>query len=441
MGDVQHQRCMSDLDQEREDANFENLQYQSGFGNHLQSEALPGALPHRQNNPRVCPYGLYAEQLSGTAFTAPRKDNQRSWLYRIKPSVTHEPFQPCDADPLNDTPADGPATHAAHTAHPRLIADFTDRSTTTATPNQLRWLPPDVPPAGERTDFLQGLYTANADMEEKAFANADGDFLVVPQLGRLWVTTEFGRLQVAPGEILVIQQGISWRAGANGLANPRDFLMPRAWFDDAPRPGGGFTVVLKFEGALFEAQQDFSPFNVVAWHGNYVPFKYDLTKFCPMNAVSFDHPDPSIFTVLTCPTTRPGVAAVDFVVFPPRWTVAEHTFRPPYFHRNTMNEFMGLIRGQYEAKADGFLPGGVSLHCCMSAHGPDTQTFEKAVAEEATCRPQKLPDSTLAFMFESCYTPRVTKLALSSPKLDVDYYKCWKGLRPHFDRFKGPFPP
>eukprot|EP00270_Netrium_digitus_P015944 TRINITY_DN5642_c0_g1_i1.p1 TRINITY_DN5642_c0_g1~~TRINITY_DN5642_c0_g1_i1.p1 ORF type:complete len:276 (+),score=57.25 TRINITY_DN5642_c0_g1_i1:1-828(+) len=220
--------------------------------------------------------------------------------------------------------------------------------------------------------------------------------------------------------------------GANGLANPRDFMAPVASYDSESGPGRKFVVIHKFEGALFEAYQDFSPFNVVAWHGNYYPYKYDLSRFCPMNSVSFDHPDPSIFTVLTVPSPRPGTAVVDFVVFPPRWTVAEDTFRPPYFHRNCMSEFMGLIRGVYEAKAEGFEPGGASLHCCMTAHGPDTSTFEKAVSDGEANGPRKLPYDTLAFMFESVFTPRVMLTAMASPHIDKDYYKCWIGLRPHF---------
>lgn len=449
---------MSPAEAPSEISGFESLQYLSGFGNNFESEALSGALPIGQNSPHVCPYGLYAEQLSGTAFTVPRGANQRSWLYRVKPSVTHSPFQPCH-----------------ETLHTRLTADFTDKETE-ATPNQLRWKPPPIPEIP--TDFLEGLsticgagstsaksgyalhiYTANKNMIEKALANADGDFLFVPQQGRLWITSEFGRMQVSPGEVAVVQMGIRFAVslpdgpsrgyvcevfgnhfrlpdlgpiGANGLANPRDFVTPVAWFDDKIRPD--YTVFHKFDGRMFEAKQDFSPFNVVAWHGNYAPFKYDLKKFCPMNAVSFDHPDPSIFTVLTCPTTQPGVAMVDFVIFPPRWTVAENTFRPPYFHRNCMSEFMGLVHGVYEAKADGFLPGGYSLHSSMSPHGPDTTTFEKAVSDEAVSGPKKLPEDTLAFMFETLFIPRVTKTAISSPQLDADYYKCWLGLRPHFNR-------
>eukprot|EP00899_Mesostigma_viride_P010042 jgi/Mesvir1/19039/Mv12802-RA.1 len=388
--------------------------YMSGFGNHFTTEALPGALPRGQNNPRLCPYGLYAEQLSGTAFTAPRKENQRSWLYRIRPSVTHEPF--------HEMSSNGKC--------PVLVGDFTNME---INPNQLRWRAMVVPTSTEKpVDFIEGLvtycgegsaasrsgmavhmYAFNKGMRDKCLANADGDFLFVPQMGPLKITTEFGILDVAPGEFCVVQAGMRFSVdlqpevdrgrgyilevfgnhftlpdlgpiGSNGLANPRDFLTPEAWFEDrkveiTAKGGsqrGGFLVIHKFLGKLFAARQAFSPFNVVAWHGNYAPYKYDLARFCPINSVSFDHPDPSVFTVLTCPSARPGTALADFVVFPPRWTVAEHTFRPPYYHRNTMSEFMGLIRGVYEGKADGFQPGGASLHSCYTPHGPDTATFE-----------------------------------------------------------------
>ncbi|GJP47734.1 hypothetical protein CLOM_g6905 [Closterium sp. NIES-68] len=466
-------------------ARFSALRYLAGFGNQFESEALPGALPAGRNNPRVCPYGLYAEQLTGTAFTAPRRENQRSWLYRIKPSATHHPFVPCDGARTN----------------PVLVSDFSAGGPCDATPNQLRWRATQIPEREERhVDWVQGLatvcgsgaaadktgfaihmYAANSSMERCAFANADGDLLIVPQQGRLWLTTEFGLLAVQPGEIAVLQQGVRFAVrlpdgpsrgyvceiygghfqlpdlgpiGANGLANPRDFQTPVAWFEEgsaaaasdagvdavqsggagAVQSGGGYVVVHKFAGRLFEASQDFSPFNVVAWHGNYAPYKYDLHRFCPMNAVAFDHPDPSIFTVLTCPTARPGVAAVDFVVFPPRWAVAEGTFRPPYFHRNCMSEFMGLIAGTYEAKAEGFEPGGASLHSCMTPHGPDAATFERAVAEEGSGEPERVHEGSLAFMLESCFTPRVTRNMLASPLLDAHYYQCWQGLRSHFRR-------
>ncbi|KAI8467072.1 MAG: homogentisate 1,2-dioxygenase-domain-containing protein [Monoraphidium minutum] len=429
------------------------LEYMAGFGNEFASEALPGALPKGQNNPRVCPYGLYAEQVSGSAFTVPRNAQQRSWLYRIRPSVTHEPFHPLNF------PAE------------TLTADF---GLGVVTPNQLRWRPFSIPT--ESVDFVRGLftvcgagsaasksgfavhvYTANASMADTCLANADGDMLIVPQQGGLRLVTEFGILEVAPREIAVVQRGIRFAVelmdgpargyvleifqgrftlpdlgpiGANGLASPRDFLTPVAWFEEREC---AFTVMHKFEGQLFSATQAFSPFNVVAWHGNYAPYKYDLTRFCPVNAVSFDHPDPSIFTVLTAASDTPGVAVADFVIFPPRWAVAQNTFRPPYYHRNVMNEFMGLIAGMYEAKRDGFLPGGASLHLCMTPHGPDTATFEAAVAPEAE-QPAQLAREALAFMFETAMTPRVTPAALGATNIDRDYYKCWVGLKSHFDR-------
>lgn len=402
---------------------------------------------------QVCPYGLYAEQLSGTPFTVPRASAARTWLYRIRPSVTHEPFHPLDFGAENLT-----AAHADHVL----------------TPNQIRWRPLALPT--EPVDWVRGLHTvcgagdplnrdgyaihlyaATAPMADACLGNADGDMLVVPQEGRLHVTTELGRLAVAPGEIIVLPRGVRFSIdlpdgaargyvlesyggpftlpdlgpiGANGLAAARDFAAPVAWYEDRE---ASFTVLHKFGGRLFAARQSFSPFNVVAWHGNLAPFKYDLARFCPVNAVSFDHPDPSIFTVLTVRTPAPGVPVADFVVFPPRWCAAEGTFRPPYYHRNTANEFMGLIRGAYDAKAaSGFAPGAASLHLCMTPHGPDAPSYEAAVAAD-TDAPARLPDSGLAFMFETFATPRVAPAALASPHVDRDYYRCWAGLASHFD--------
>ncbi|XP_051198145.1 homogentisate 1,2-dioxygenase [Lolium perenne] len=437
----------------------DTYRYLSGLGNSFSSEAVPGSLPVGQNSPLLCPLGLYAEQLSGTSFTTPRHRNLRTWLYRIKPSVTHEPFHP--RDPPNR----------------RLVGDFDDRTTTVATPTQLRWRPQEVPRAPPHVDFVDGLYTicgagssflrhgfaihmyaANKSMDGCAFCNADGDFLIVPQQGKLLITTECGKMLVPPGEIVVIPQGFRFAVdlpdgpsrgyvseifgahfqlpdlgpiGANGLASARDFLSPTAWFEQAHRPG--YVIVQKYGGELFTATQDFSPFNVVAWHGNYVPYKYDLSKFCPFNTVLFDHADPSVNTVLTAPTDKPGVALLDFVIFPPRWLVAENTFRPPYYHRNCMSEFMGLIYGIYEAKADGFLPGGASLHNCMTPHGPDTKTYEATISRLGgdANEPSRLR-GTLAFMFESALIPRVCRWALESPSRDLDYYQCWIGLKSHF---------
>lgn len=433
----------------RDKVNPAEFEYQSGFGNEFASEALPGALPVGQNSPQRAPYGLYTEQMSGTPFTAPRAANRRSWLYRIRPSVMHKPFQPAERRMLRSTPFDEVQTP----------------------PNQMRWDPIEIPT--EPTDFLQGLvtiagngdasahsgvavhlYAANRSMERRVFYNADGEMLIVAQEGRLIFHTEFGRIGVAPGEICVIQRGVKFRVelldeaargyicenygalfrlpdlgpiGANGLANARDFQTPVAGFEDVEDE---WRIVSKFQGQLWEAETNHSPLDVVAWHGNYAPYKYDLARFNCINSITFDHPDPSIYTVLTSPSEVPGTANCDFAIFPPRWMVAEHTFRPPWFHRNFMNEFMGLIRGQYDAKAEGFVPGGCSLHNCMAGHGPDAATYEKASSAEL--KPVRL-DDTLAFMFETRFVCRPTKWALETADLQHDYYECWQGLKKHFN--------
>ncbi len=427
-----------------------SFRYNSGFGNEFATEAIEGALPKGQNSPQKAPFGLYAEQVSGTAFTAPRTSNQRSWLYRIRPSVVHKPFVQIANGLLRSTPFDE----------------------VTTPPNQLRWSPIPIPT--ERTNFVEGIvtmagngdssvhsgvgihvYAANDSMLTTFFYNADGEMLIVPQMGRLVIFTEMGYLDVAPGEICVIQRGIKFRVelpdgasrgyicenygamfrlpdlgpiGANGLANPRDFLTPVAAYEDKE---GEFKVIAKFMGNLWESELDHSPLNVVAWHGNYAPYKYDLANFNCINSVTFDHPDPSIYTVLTAPSEIHGTANCDFVIFPPRWMVAEHTFRPPWFHRNFMNEFMGLIVGAYDAKAEGFVPGGCSLHNCMSGHGPDAATYQKASTVEL--KPHYL-DNTLAFMFETRFVCRPTKYALETGELQRDYFECWQGLKPEFGR-------
>jgi homogentisate 1,2-dioxygenase len=417
------------------------LQYLTGFANDHSTEALPGALPEEQNSPQRVAYGLYAEQLSGTPFTVARHLNRRSWLYRIRPSVTHEPFRKRgDGDPL-----------------------------TGGTPNQLRWDPFPIP--SKPADFIDGviticgngdpathsgirvyIYAANRSMTDRFFYDADGELLIVPQQGTLTIRTELGVLDVGPGEIGVIPRGIKFRVdvagevrgyicenfgelfrlpdlgliGSNGLANARDFQTPVAAYEDR---SGDFELVAKFLGNLWTARIDHSPLDVVAWRGNYAPCKYDLRRFNAMNTVSFDHPDPSIFTVLTSPSEIAGTANCDFVIFPPRWMVAEHTFRPPYFHRNIMNEYMGLIFGVYDAKAEGFAPGGGSLHNCMSGHGPDAATFERASATKL--EPQYLGD-TLAFMFETRFVLRPSVPAMDAPQLQHDYYRCWQDLKKNF---------
>jgi homogentisate 1,2-dioxygenase len=426
------------------------LSYHSGFGNEFATEAVSGALPQGQNSPQRHPLGLYTEQFSGTAFTVPRGQNRRSWLYRIRPSVTHRPFEEIPLKLLRSGPFDE----------------------VPPTPNQLRWDPLPIPGEESPADFVDGLismggsgepalqtgigihlYAANRSMRDRFFYSADGELLIVPQLGTLRISTELGILEAAPGEICLLPKGLKFRVelpegkargyicenygayfrlpelgpiGANGLANPRDFLAPEAAFEDRE---GDFRIIAKFQGRLWEAAIDHSPLDVVAWHGNYAPYKYDLARFNCINTVSFDHPDPSIYTVLSAPSTVPGTANVDFAIFPPRWLVAAHTFRPPWFHRNAMNEFMGLIFGTYDAKAEGFLPGGASLHNSMSGHGPDAETYERA--SNASLKPVYLED-TLAFMFETQLVIRPTKFAMETSIRQHEYFECWQGLKKHF---------
>ena len=424
------------------------LAYQTGFANELATEALPGALPVGQNSPQQVAYGLYAEQLSGTAFTAPRAYNRRSWLYRIRPAAVHQPFRRMD--------------------DARIVGRFDEVATP---PDQLRWGPLPIPQAP--TDFVAGLvtmagngdvaamtgcsihvYAANRSMEGRFFYDADGELLVVPQQGRLAIDTELGRLDVAPLQVAVIPRGVRFRVtlpdgaargyvcenhgallrlpdlgpiGSNGLANPRDFETPHAWYEDRD---GDFELCAKFMGHLWSAAIDHSPLDVVAWHGNYAPYRYDLRRFNTMGSTSFDHPDPSIFLVLQSPSDTPGVDAIDFVVFPPRILAMEHTFRPPWFHRNVASEFMGLVQGVYDAKAEGFVPGGASLHNCMTGHGPDADTFAKASAADLS-RPDYIRD-TMAFMFETRHVIRPTRAALEAAELQAEYFQCWQGLRKRF---------
>ena len=421
----------------------------TGFGNNHATEALPGALPIGRNSPQRAAHGLFAELISGSAFTAPRASNLRTWTYRKRPSVQAGAYEPL------------------------ALPYFTSgaRGGVAMPPDPLRWQPLAQPKPGDvPADFIDGLRTwvvngdeaaqtgmaahivvANRSMERRAFVDADGEMLVVPQAGRLAITTEMGRLEVGPGEIAVLPRGIAFSValpdgwarayvcenygapfrlpelgpiGSNGLANPRDFVYPEAAFDD---DGGEWQVVKKFGGSLWRARHSGSPFNVVAWHGNLAPCKYDTRTFMTIGSISHDHPDPSIFTVLTSPSDTPGTANCDFVIFPPRWLVAEDTFRPPWYHRNVMSEFMGLVYGTYDAKEEGFLPGGASLHNANVPHGPDADAFEKASG--ALLQPVKL-DGTLAFMFESRWAFRPTEFALrGSGTLQHDYAQVWAGLR------------
>ncbi|KAK7424726.1 hypothetical protein QQX98_000304 [Neonectria punicea] len=450
----------------------EKYRYQNGFNCYLESEAVDGALPVGHNSPQKPPHGLYAEKLSGTAFTAPRHENKQTWLYRVLPSCAHPPYHPDFESAL----AEGSNETVSGTKEGKLHY----------IPNQLRWDPFDHDEA-KHLDFISGLrlvagagdptmksglgmyvYAAGKSMAENAaFYSADGDLLIVAQEGALDIRTEFGWLLVRPMEICVIPRGVKFQVflptgpargyalelyeghfnlpelgpiGSNGLANPRDFQSPVACFSEgfgatASDGPGSYTVTVKFDNSLFKTVQPHTPFDVVAWHGNYYPFKYDLGRFNTIGTISFDHPDPSIFTVLTAQSAVPGTAVADFVIFPPRWLVGEDTFRPPWYHRNTMSEFMGLIRGGYDAKrggAGGFVPGGASLHNVMSGHGPDAESCE--AARDAALKPVKVGGGSCAFMFESCLMVGVTEWGLRTCQKVQEGYneESWGGVRTHW---------
>lgn len=409
--------------------------YLAGFGNFHQSEALPNALPKEQNSPQKCEYGLYAEQLSGSAFTRPRHANLHSWLYRTQPSVVHEDYK----------------------LYPGIkLSPYEENQA----PNPWRWLPLLSP--HNKQDFVDGLfhlagnqlmnafiYQCNQSMHNRYFSNHDGELLFVPYLGKITLATEFGSLSLAPGMIAVIPRGIKFKVelaeplacgylcengglpltlpqlgpiGANGLANPRHFLYPQAAFEVNEED---ITLLCKFQQRFWSAKAQGSPLNVIAWQGNYAPYCYDLSLFNTINTVSYDHPDPSIFTVLTSESNTPGIANLDFVIFPPRWLVAEHSFRPPYFHRNIMNELMGLVYGEYDAKQEGFLPGGVSIHNCMTAHGPDYDSYNKAV--NSALKPTKY-ENTMTVMFETRLPWLITEQAMKHPRREITYSSCWQKL-------------
>lgn len=420
-----------------------DFNYQNGFGNHFESEAVPGVLPKGQNSPQKFSMDLYAEQLSGSAFTAPQGKNLKSWLYKLKPSAAPYQFK------IDKTNNYLPLKEADHVP-----------------PDQMRW---DPIVDNDRDSFMYSLfpmatqgspkmrigataytYSFSENNDRTVFKNSDGEMLIVPATGTLAARTEFGYLDCKPGEILVIPRGIHFSLankdnkatgyvcenygqpfelpnrgaiGANGLANERDFEYPTAAFEETDKK---YTLINKYLGSLWQAELPQSPFDVVAWHGNYLPYKYDLYKFNTIGSISYDHPDPSIFTVLTSPSSNPGTANIDFVIFPPRWLVANNTFRPPYYHRNTMSEFMGIVHGQYDAKpGKGFSCGGASLHNCMAPHGPSKKAFD--LATNSKLEPQYIKN-TMSFMFESSLPFIVTENALTSKSLQKDYVDCWKGF-------------
>lgn len=429
--------------------------YMSGFGNEFETEALPGALPRGRNSPKLCPYGLYAEQLSGSAFTAPPGANRRSWLYRIRPSVLHaRRFRKTELPLWRTAPA---------------------RPGAESTPAQMRWGAPPLPEgpltfiqgvrtmtscgdADGRIGMSAGVYLATQPMVDEYFYDADGELLLLPQQGKIRLETEMGVVEAVPGDLCVVPRGVKFRVmlpegpargylcenygalltlpnrgviGANGLASSRDFLTSVAAYVDSDRP---CRLTVKWGGGFYSCDLDHEPLDVVAWHGNYAPYKYDLRRFSPVGALLFDHPDPSIFCVLTSPSTQPGVGDLDFVIFPERWQVAEDTFRPPWFHTNAMSEFMGLIFGAYDAKGEGFEPGGMSLHNAMLPHGPDADAV--AAATSAPSTPAKL-EKTLAFMFETRLAQHPTDFALGLDTLQRDYADCWSSLPKSFDGTPG----
>ncbi len=425
--------------------------YMPGFGNDFETEALPGALPQGQNSPQRCRYGLYAEQLSGTPFTAPRGQNERTWCYRIRPSVRHTSrFKKIEM----------PYWKTA----PHIVDDVISLG-------QYRWDP--VAEDGTAKTFLSGMrtmttagdvhtqtgmaahiYLANESMRDEYFYSADSELLIVPQQGRLRFATELGIIDVGPRELAILPRGLVFRAevadgpargfvcenygskfdlpnrgpiGANCLANPRDFKTPAAAFEDLETPS---RLIVKWCGSFHACAICHSPLDIVAWHGNYAPCKYDLGTFSPVGAVLFDHPDPSIFTVLTAPSGFEGTANVDLVLFRERWSVAEHTFRPPWYHKNIMSELMGNIYGIYDAKPEGFVPGGMSLHNMMLPHGPDRDAFDAATAGEL--RPAKM-ENTMSFMFETRFPQHLTEFAAREAPLQSDYADCWTSLRKKFN--------
>jgi homogentisate 1,2-dioxygenase len=429
------------------------LSFVSGFGSTHESEALPGALPRRQNAPRIAPYGLYPELLSGTPFTVESAENSRVWMYRIRASFSHGVLTPLPA--------------ASFLAPLEAVE-----------PNRTRWRPLPIPEGPAQVDFLDGLvtlggagdetsgpgygvhiYAANADMKDRCFSSADGDLLIVPQTGTLEVQTELGWLRVGPGSILLVPRSLKFAIGvpdgaargwmlevfgrrfrlpergligSNGLADARHFLAPTAAYEDRTCPSG-FQSVVKLGGQLFAATQAHSPFDVVAWHGNHAPFTYDLSLFSAMGSVTFDHPDPSILTVLTAPLDDHGRAIADFVVFPGRWDVLEHSFRPPFMHRNAASEINGVVRTP--SPEAGYEPGVTFISPLLASHGVATKTYDHVLglSEEAAEGPRRLSDESLWIMFESALPFRTSKWARDTPLVDAEFAKLWEGMRSRFD--------
>jgi len=423
------------------------LEYMSGFGNEFQSEAVAGALPQGQNSPQKCAFGLYSELVSGTVFTAPRALNRRSYLFRTRPTVAQPDFQRCELANFKTPPLEFPPY-----------------------PMAMRWDP--YPLELARGDFLDGMtticgngspvqqsglaihtYCANRSMTGRAFSNADGEMLILPQHGGIRVTTEVGLLEAAPGELVLIPKGMKFRVdllsdvargfvcenfghpfvlpelgliGSNGLANACDFLTPVAHFEDSDEP---VELVHKYAGAFWSATMGHSPFNVVAWRGNWAACKFDMHRFVVLGAQMVDHPDPSIFCALTSPSHPVAGGNVDFMILPPRWLVAEHTFRPPGFHRSAVAEFLALIQGAHDTRASRFAPGASSLHNNWTAHGPDVATHDKGRVAELV--PTKF-EETLVIMLDSRFPYEIAPGGMDGPHRQLDCTSSWQGFQKRF---------
>jgi homogentisate 1,2-dioxygenase len=420
------------------------FRYQSGFGNEFASEAVPGALPVGQNSPQRPPLGLYSELISGTTFTAPRAYNRRSYVFRARPSTNPVPFEPLDSGSFKTPPLEIPPYPGALRWGPfeqvDLPKDFIEGLTTVCGNGSPQ----------SQTGMAVHVYCANLSMTARAFSSADGEMLIIPQKGALRITTELGVIAAAPGEFVLLPKGLKFRVdlpdgtargfvcenfgrpfvlpelglmGSHGNANAIDFQVPVAAFEDGDRPT---QIIHKYCGALWSAHLPHSPFDVVAWRGNYYPCKYDMRCFNTMGSLSWDHPDPAIFCALTSPSDEVMGANVDLLILPPRWVVADHSFRPPGFHRSAAAEFLGLIEGSHESRASGFPPGSMSLHNNWTAHGPDVGTVEAAQA--ADLKPQKIED-TLVFMLETRFPFQHSAAAMRAPNRQLDCAQGWAGFQ------------
>lgn len=427
---------------------------QSGFGNTHHGEQLPGAVPRSQNSPRHVPYGLYAEQISGSGFVARRGENLRTWVYKVRPSSGHRLLEPLDHATFNTDFADEPAAVNLAGYEPLLVpetpTDFVDGVHTFAGAGDPR----------TRRGAAIHLYVANRSMEHRAFCNADGDMLLVPELGAMTVQTELGVLDLAPGQIMLIPRGLLFAVhlhddeargfigetygkpfelpdrgpvGSNGMADERHFRAPTAWAEDRLDPGYRRTV--KAGGVLYEVSQDHTPWDVFGWHGNYTPYVFDLSDFAAITTGRVDHMDPSAGTVLSAPLDEPGYNALDFVFFPERFDVSKHTFRPPFFHRNVITEFNGIV--QESPRPDSpFGPGVCFLTPKMTPHGVMARSVEHALrqSDAEADEPIHLGHGSLWFQFETALPLSLSRWARTARNRRLDWDGVWGRYAAYFDR-------